>query len=101
MNLKFKPEDFESAGTIGMNQTFVVPSGFTIIAYDPQKAANIAQQIFDAWLKENEKVVYLSGPAVIGSFICGLESKSVDTHKAILINIEPIEKCPKEFEEVK
>lgn len=96
--LKFKPEDFWTKTMIQEYMGSDV-SGKTVYCF---QAAIDAQQIFDAWIKENGKVVYgwfdgdgacrFSELEIIGS------DKGEATHKATLVNIEPIEKCthPKE-----
>lgn len=90
--LKFKPEDIYN---------FVLKDSAIAIT-------SVFQKVFDTWLKENGKVVkclYLKesnltdehGPGWIAKEESGRHTE-LYTHKALLINIEPIEKCnhPKE-----
>lgn len=87
MMLKFKPEDFDSNWT---------------------QSHKAAQQIFDTWIKENGKAVYgrLYPKNIneegfdIGS-IWNTSALTDTTHKALLINIELIEKCTHPKEKVK
>lgn len=86
------------------------PATFTegFVRYDVRllttvSAAEQAQQIFDAWIKENGKVVFgkievLKSPEGDSFSFFNFCDKNFTTHKALLINIEPIEKCthPKE-----
>jgi len=81
--LVFKPEDFLRAGR------------FEVGHWTPQSTsemANTAQAKFDQWLKENGRVIYRDSEPDHFWFE-DKEALGRPTYKAILINIEPIEKC--------
>lgn len=54
-------------------------------------AAEITQSIFEAWLKEHGKVVYGENSLNEG-FVWSEDTHPLDTHTALLINIQEIEK---------
>lgn len=90
--LKFKPEDFD-------NIAFPQP-------YNWEIAAARAQQIFDTWLKKNGKVVYGRHSYLIwgeseNQFEIGVKGQDKADQKAILINIEPLERCSHPKEKIK
>lgn len=62
-----------------------------------QEAAEIAQKLFDEWVKKNigfGMIVYGYQDFDNGGWwkFCDLECEGLDTHKAILIDIEEIKK---------
>lgn len=104
MTLKFKPDDFN-------DQEYFLIEGIGAPKADLKKCiteviAQTAQQIFDEWLAKEGKVVYgkwsirdMDGKFLYEQWNTGISPDLGPTsHKAILINIEPIEKCnhPKE-----
>lgn len=62
------------------------------------EVARWINQRIDNWIKENGKVVYGYSGMVGGTDEVRLQDH---THKALLINIEPIEKCKHPKEKVK
>lgn len=85
MSLKFKPD------------SFLLPNHNRDIA---EMYSMISQRIFDEWIKENGKVVFSRADKGEwkSAWPTDMNGYSGMTFKAILINIEPLEKCthPKE-----
>jgi hypothetical protein len=88
----FKPEDFQ----INFSDK-LWPS-----IHESMLLSNKSQSIFEAWIKNNSKVVYgkYDGPDY---FVCSTVfdgTLNQDTHQALLINIEPIEQKECEHQSV-
>lgn len=75
MSLKFKPEDFDPANTV--------------FCYDPEKAAELAQAVYDKWLESQPVVHSHKNDSVWFQFPVSEEAH----FKARLVAIEPIKKC--------
>lgn len=83
----FKPEDFASfTGYPGLENLSNVIS-------------NMAEIIFNEWIRDNGKIVYSHVPRKFEGFVetwVGDKAwvyQKIVTHQAILVNIEPIEQC--------
>lgn len=57
-----------------------------------ESAANEANFLFETWLRENSKVVFSDGKLKLWSSELDILGHNPDTHQALLVCIEPIEK---------
>lgn len=89
--LKFKIEDFFPADSCDVTE-------YTPNLGQASYVTKKAQQIFDKWIENNSKVVYTKDP-----FKHSTRGHTRHTNcntKALLINIEPIEKCEHPIEQL-
>ena len=92
MKLIFKPEDFEI--------------GLSYLNYNESKIACIkAQSVFNKWLSEQKVVfgtlAFVGNDGQLTGEKFELVDKPYQTHKAILVCIEPIENCKHPWSKIK